>query len=78
MPALFSNEPDIEIHAHSLGVTDEGAHIDILRPAFRAAELGRAGADLLREFGLREALLLPLIGASWRPMLRTLVSSSNA
>ena len=59
---LFCDKPDVEAHADSLGVPDEGSHVDVLGPSFGAAELRGTGADLLGEFGLGESLPLPLIG----------------
>ena len=59
---LFCNKPDVEAHANSLGVPDEGSHIDVLGTTLGAAELRGTGADLLGEFGLGESLPLSLIG----------------
>jgi hypothetical protein len=44
---LFCDKPDVETHADSLGVSDESPHVDVLGPSLGAAELRRAGADLL-------------------------------
>jgi hypothetical protein len=60
--SFFRNEPNVQAHADSLGVPDQGAHVDVFRSALGATELGSTGADLLGEFGLGKSLPLPLIG----------------
>lgn len=59
---LLGNKADVKAHANCLAVADQSTHVDVLRPAFCTAQLGRTGADLLGQLGLGEPLPLSLVG----------------